>query len=1061
MLVGRLVCERELLGTAFFVGERVALTTLHCVGQNGRVKYPSASICVSAARGEPPLELPVHVADWDEQLDVAVLGLPSKPPQGLPTASLGSRVDQGQEFYSKGYPQELESLTAQESVAPDSFTIHGVVADADRSLESLRFVTSAAVLQLTVHNATSFHLNGMSGAPVLVDNRVVGMVRWQMGDDRGYARANTVYAVRMSAILDRWPDLRAYVVDGHDPEPKDDWFQGILGYEHSSLIGREHEEARVIQYVMSERILRGRDEIGASRARVCVIVGPPGSGKTALAYQVAVDLCRERNSSAFRNGWLDANVRGYVAGEDAQDNAADVLRTWLRQLEQSERNLDGACLSDLKARFEHALRQREVLFVLDNVRDHSSLSSLIPSNPGCAVVVTTRDSSGLDAYGSPRTVARLSLTRLDDDAACTLLLDGMPGTVDSRLDPTILDIAARKCGALPLAIVIARGICRENEWSITNLNNALSQGSALRLLELGSGPEVNVAENFSLSYRNLDRNEQKDLLLLASMPSNGFPEWAAAVFLDRPVEMTDAALHRLVRRSLLERLEPATERARTSLSARMFRFHDLVRQFALDLRQEMSQEIPADKDLTVAYERLGRVLTMAGAHAVARATGEDPPHSLAESPLFGTEIRTLIDFDATQWIRQHLPLFLQAATCSSGLHITQQTLALIAVIVKMVDLSPVELRDQTTYEEALRAGIATSSQIAMPGSAAKFRVALGHQLNYTSQWEAAEVELVRALDHARSIPDQPFEATVRALLGETYRERGRWHSAREQFELALAQFQRQEGDSLEESDTLLRLGRVYRYLGEWTQAAECFAQSLRQALARPTSPAERVAAVAHHDLADLRRDQGRLEEALEYLHKAESILRRQEDDLHLARVRSSYVDVYRDMHRWNDAQEAFTACDRVFERYGDRRWRGRTRLNLAISLRYKGDLESAQEELFRAFKELEPLGDMKGQAMCDECAGSILVWLVIKSSVPQARLLANARRKLDKALEYFTSSGERLWVAKTEWALARLAWADGNEDEALVLRRRVDGVCAVLGAAHPDIHEPITRGKNR
>lgn len=98
------------------------------------------------------------------------------------------------------------------------------------------------------------------------------------------------------------------------------------------------------------------------------------------------------------------------------------------------------------------MADRRALVVLDDARDTDQLRSLLPGNPGCLVLVTSRDQLvGLVAQQGAR---RLTLDALTPDEAKALLVRVL-GDRRVRTEPVATAELLRACGRLPLALRIA------------------------------------------------------------------------------------------------------------------------------------------------------------------------------------------------------------------------------------------------------------------------------------------------------------------------------------------------------------------------------------------------------------------------------------------------------------------------------------------------------------------------------------------------------------------------------------------------------------------------------
>jgi hypothetical protein len=119
---------------------------------------------------------------------------------------------------------------------------------------------------------------------------------------------------------------------------------------------------------------------------ICAVAGTAGVGKTALAVQWA-----HRAAVRFPDGQLYVNLRGY--DPDRPVASADALASLLRALGVPGTDIpDG--VEDRARLYRSRLSGLRVLVLLDNARDAEQVRPLLPGDPGCAAVVTSRRRAG-------------------------------------------------------------------------------------------------------------------------------------------------------------------------------------------------------------------------------------------------------------------------------------------------------------------------------------------------------------------------------------------------------------------------------------------------------------------------------------------------------------------------------------------------------------------------------------------------------------------------------------------------------------------------------------------
>ncbi len=197
----------------------------------------------------------------------------------------------------------------------------------------------------------------------------------------------------------------------------------------------------------------------APTALITAIAGTAGVGKTALAVHWA-----HRVAGRFPDGQLYVNLRGYDPGEPvAGDRCAGRVSAGARRA--------GARLPDEVARTERLYRSRlagrRMLVLLDNARDGDQVRPLLPGDPACVAIVTSRDAlAGLVATDGARPAGPgcAAASRRGRPAAVADRRAGRTTTPDAP--PTLAGLCAR----LPLAFRIvaelaaARRRCRWPGW---------------------------------------------------------------------------------------------------------------------------------------------------------------------------------------------------------------------------------------------------------------------------------------------------------------------------------------------------------------------------------------------------------------------------------------------------------------------------------------------------------------------------------------------------------------------------------------------------------------------
>ncbi|WP_234426690.1 AfsR/SARP family transcriptional regulator [Streptomyces niger] len=301
------------------------------------------------------------------------------------------------------------------------------------------------------------------------------------------------------------------------------------------------------------------------RPATAVLSGMAGVGKSALAVHVAHGL-RDR----YPDGQLFLNLRGADPG-GAPMAALQALEALLRDLGVPR----GRVPDDVHAAsalFRSTLAGTRMLLVLDDAAGAAQVRPLLPADPGCAVLVTSR--SPLAALDG---AVHLPLARLSERASVDLI-----GRVSGQGRVPAGSPAARRlaelCGQLPLALrVVAARLAARRALTVEALVELLDgQDGRLDHLEYD---DLSVRRPLAVAYDALvasERSADRDAaLVLCRMGALDLPEYEtelAARLMGAGVRRAGAALDRLVDVALLE--EVAFGR---------YAPHDLVRDFAREL----------------------------------------------------------------------------------------------------------------------------------------------------------------------------------------------------------------------------------------------------------------------------------------------------------------------------------------------------------------------------------------------------------------------------------------------------------------------------------------------
>ncbi|MBD0419730.1 tetratricopeptide repeat protein [Streptomyces sp. TRM S81-3] len=233
----------------------------------------------------------------------------------------------------------------------------------------------------------------------------------------------------------------------------------------------------------------------APRARVLLIAGRPGSGRTALAEELV---------SQVADRYPDGVLRARLSEPDGtRVPVADLARELLTELERTVP--PGAREDDLTQELRTALADRRSLLLLDDAVDAEQVDALLPDSPDCLVVA----------------VAEGPLTGIADVRPCTLggmdtksavrLLSRHAGSVRITVDPRAAEQLVEACQAQPAALTLAGGwLAARPKAAVADLARQLhGDGDA-------AGPLGRV---FRLAYASLPGPAARTLRLLSLAPA--------------------------------------------------------------------------------------------------------------------------------------------------------------------------------------------------------------------------------------------------------------------------------------------------------------------------------------------------------------------------------------------------------------------------------------------------------------------------------------------------------------------------------------------------------------
>ncbi|MFE3764055.1 tetratricopeptide repeat protein [Streptomyces sp. NPDC059104] len=583
----------------------------------------------------------------------------------------------------------------------------------------------------------------------------------------------------------------------------------------ADFVGRRRELKELREDIARTGLdtLSGR-KAKAPRARVLLVAGRPGSGRTALAEAFVREVAPQ-----YPDGLLRVRLTT-PGGETVATERA--VRTLLEGLGHA--TPPGACEDDLSAVLRAALAGRRVILLVDDAADPHQVDALLPDTPECLVVVT----------------AEGPLTGIPDVRPCTLggletpsaveLLSRLIGDTRITVDPRAAEGLAEECGGQPAALALAGG------WLAAHPKAAVAD-VAKQLHDMPAGAAGPLARSFRLVYESLPQPAQRTLRLLPLAPAGILDSHTASALAGCSVAAAQSTLEDfaglgLVRHApdglfllpgclapLIQALLEAKERPAEVQLAR-------ARMLERTVRLLTSCRATAEEDEDLLHERLDglpRALRFpdrrsaatwldtrlpaltAAAHLAVADGGLD---TLARR-LVAALVRALAEHRGTGAAAPELyglhRLVLDVAE-RRGLHRERA-----AALLNLADLDAETGRTEEAlerYRSALDAGKAAAD----PYATGRAMESVGGAYMELADWPRASDWFGRALSHALARGERADEARLYGRLGNVHTYAGRYGEALRSWRAAAAGYRRL-ADVPGQAKALSEMARVQEYAG--------------------------------------------------------------------------------------------------------------------------------------------------------------------------------------------------------------------------------------------------------
>ncbi|MGW0868559.1 tetratricopeptide repeat protein [Streptomyces sp. NPDC002611] len=571
------------------------------------------------------------------------------------------------------------------------------------------------------------------------------------------------------------------------------------------------------------------------RARVLLIAGRPGSGRTALAEELVHQV-----ADRYPDGVLRARLTDPDGTPVPVERAA---RDLLAALEHQAPA--GACGDDLADSLRSALADRRALLLLDDAADAEQVDALLPDTPDCLVVA----------------VSKGPLTGIPDVRPCTLggldaksgveLLSRHTGSVRITVDPRAAEGLAEECQGQPAALMLAGG------WLA-----ARPKAAVLDLAkQLRTDPEgTALSRVFRLAYDALPVTAARMLRLLALAPAGLVDPQAASALVGCSVDSARTTLEDFVALGFLHAVDSPLPQYEVPGC-----LHPMLRVLA------GHHERPADLQVARArmLERTVRLLQVCRA-----ITETDSPQARQKLLDMPRALRFPTPRAAADWLRLTRPALLASARLAVG-DGELDTLArrLMAQLVRaMVAHVGTQAAAPDLYEiHSLVLEVAERRELPRERAAALLN--LGDLDARTGRTADALVRYRAALDAGREVDDPYAAGRAMESVGGAHLELGDYDRAADWFGRALAE-RLARGERADAARLYGRIAAAHTFAGRYGEAL----RNWRAAISGHRKLGDVAAqARALSELARVQEYAGRPDESLRTCREAVEWARRAED----------------------------------------------------------------------------------------------------------------------------------------------------------------------------------------
>ncbi|KOU17321.1 tetratricopeptide repeat protein [Streptomyces sp. INR7] len=608
----------------------------------------------------------------------------------------------------------------------------------------------------------------------------------------------------------------------------------------TDFVGRRRELKELREDIARTGLdtLSGR-KAKAPRARVLLVAGRPGSGRTALAETFVREVAEQ---------YPDGVLRTRLTSPGGQTVATErALRGLLAALGRP--TPPGAGEDELSSALRDALQDRRAIVLIDDAADPHQVDALLPDTPDCLVVVTAEG----PLTGIPD-VRPCTLGGLDPVSAVAMLARRI-GDTRVTTDPRAAETLAEACGGQPAALELVGG------WLAARPKAAVAD-VAKQLHDMPAGAGGPLGRAFRLVYDSLPQPAQRTLRLLPLAPAGLVDSHTASALAGCSVAAAQSTLDDFAGLGLVRHAPDG-----------LFLLPGCLAPMLQALLE--TKERPAEVQLARARMLERTVRLLHSCRAMAAAEDDDLDADLQE--LMDGLPRALRFPDrraAAVWLDTRLPALSAAATLAVA-DGDLDTLArrLVAALVRALadHRGTTEAAPELYGLHRLVLDVAERRDLHREQAAALLNLA---DLDAETGRTQEALERYRAaLDAGRAAGD-PY-ATGRAMesVGGAYQELADWHRASDWFGRALSQAL-SRGERADEARLYGRLGNVHTYAGRYGDALRSWRAAAAGYRKLADVPGQ---AKALSEMARIQEYAGRPEESLHTCREAVELARRAGD----------------------------------------------------------------------------------------------------------------------------------------------------------------------------------------